>query len=177
MARRTPDPGLLIFALLSRDELWEARAIERLQQEFGTLFPRSEGHPFPWTHFYAEEVGETPIRRYIATTRLLPREELPEQKRWSISLEEQLSQGGARPVNIDAGCLTQGHLFLASTKDHKQRVYMGNGIYVEPTLFCEKGVWQGFPWSYPDFLSPHGILWLDESKQLLRKLIKEKSAQ
>ncbi len=173
VAHRQPAPGLLIYALLSRDQESEGNLLRRLQEQHGPLALLSPPHDFPWSHYYRNEVGEHPIRRYVTTAILQPREELHLRKLWSIQLEAELSENGKRTTNIDPGCLTLGHLFLASTKDHKQRVYMGQGIYIEPTCYFADKKWQRFPWSYPDFFSPVGVEWLSNSRALLQKMLSE----
>ena len=175
MARRLPDPGLFTISLLSRTERDEAAAIALIEERIGPIALRSPAHEFPWTSYYRDEAGESPIRRYLSLGQLLPREELPDRKRLTIALEAELSGGGPRPVNVDAGCLTQGQLFLASTKDQKQRVYAGNGVYVEPTLYYQDGEWHSFPWSYPDYSSPVALEWLEASHALLRRLLAARS--
>ena len=172
MVRRAPDPGLLTVSLLSADAEAEAAALALVEEAFGEIAVRSPAHPFPWTEYYRDEVGDSPVRRYLAFRRLLPREELPDRKLETIALEAKLAAGGKRTVNVDAGCLTQGQLFLASTKDQKQRVYAGRGIYVEPTLYFQDGAWRAFPWSYPDYSSPTALAWLEESRRLLRSLLR-----
>ena len=172
MTRRAPDPGLLTVSLLSADAEAEAAALALVEEAFGEIAVSSPSHGFPWTKYYAGEVGLSPLRRYLTVDLLVPREELPDWKLRTIALEAELAVEGRRPVNIDAGCLTQGQLFLASTKDQKQRVYAGRGIYVEPTLYFQDGAWRAFPWSYPDYSSPTALAWLEESRRLLRSLLR-----
>ena len=175
MPRRAPDPGILTVSLLSADAEAEAAALALVEETFGEIAVRSPAHPFPWTEYYRDEVGDAPVRRYLAFRRLLPREELPDRKLETIALEAKLAVGGKRRANVDAGCLTQGQLFLASTKDQKQRVYAGNGVYVEPTLYYQDGAWRSFPWSYPDYSSPVALEWLEASRALLRRLLAARS--
>jgi hypothetical protein len=76
-------------------------------------------------------------------------------KRQSIALEEQLAASGrfpeTRPLNLDPGLLNLGKLMLASTKDQAQRIYLGEGIYAEVTLWFKAGQWQTWPWTYADY--------------------------
>ena len=173
MARRAPDPGILTVSLLSADAEAESRAMALVGSRLGGIALSSPSHGFPWTNYYADEVGSSPLRRYLTVDLLVPREELPDWKLRTIALEAELAVEGRRPVNIDAGCLTQGQLFLASTKDQKQRIYTGRGIYVESTLYYQDGAWRSFPWSYPDYSSPTALAWLEESRRLLRSRLRD----
>ena len=49
--------------------------------------------------------------------------------------------------------MTLGQFFLATTKDQRHRVYLRDGIFVEPTLFFESGRFQPFEWTYRDYRS------------------------
>lgn len=56
-----------------------------------------------------------------------------------------------RPLNLDPGYLTTAKLVLASTKDHVHRIYLGDGIYAEITLFFRRGRWEHHEWTFPDY--------------------------
>lgn len=169
MNHRQPLPALLTISLLSRNEEWEEKLVRTIESRFG-LGPTSLSSPFSYSNYYVNELGPAPVRRYLSTKQLISREELPSYKLWSIEIEEQIKDAAGRPVNIDPGCLTLGHLFLASTKDHKQRVYMGKGIFVEPSLYYSSKNWNPFPWSYSDYLSESATEWLNNSRQFLQQL-------
>ena len=40
---------------------------------------------------------------------------------------------------------------LPSSVDNSQNIYLGSGIYADPTLWYEKGAFQPYPYSFPDF--------------------------
>jgi hypothetical protein len=56
-----------------------------------------------------------------------------------------------RPLNLDPGCLSLAKLVLASTKDHSHRIYLGQGIYAEITLFYSQQRWHARPWTFADY--------------------------
>jgi hypothetical protein len=49
--------------------------------------------------------------------------------------------------------MTLGQFFLATTKDQRQRVYIRDGIFIEPTLYFQDGKFLPFDWTYPDYRS------------------------
>ena len=56
-----------------------------------------------------------------------------------------------RPLNLDPGYLSLAKLVLASTKDHSHRIYLGQGIYAEITLYYSQQRWQARPWTFADY--------------------------
>ena len=61
--------------------------------------------------------------------------------------------GRKRSVNLDPGYLTLSKLVLASTKDHAQRIYLGQAIWAEITLAFRGKSFTRHPWSYPDYVA------------------------
>ncbi len=59
-----------------------------------------------------------------------------------------------RPVNLDPGIIEPSKLVLATTKNYSHRIYIGNKMFAEVTLIYEKGSWQHFDYTYPDYRQP-----------------------
>src|SRR5690606_32807445 len=74
-------------------------------------------------------------------------------KRYTNDVEIRMSPEGPRRVNLDPGYLTLGQFFLATTKDQRHRVYIRDGIFVEPTLYFQEGKFLPFEWTYRDYRS------------------------
>jgi hypothetical protein len=121
--------------------------------KFGAEEEVLEAIPFTWTNYYAKELGSAPLRSFVSFENTISREEVVEIKRFTNEMEMSLSQDGLRPVNIDPGYMTLGQFFLATTKDQRQRVYIRDGIFVEPTLYYQEGRFLPFDWTYPDYRS------------------------
>ena len=98
-------------------------------------------------------MGPDLTRIIFAFTKLLDPADLPSLKTWSNQLENAWSKNGSRRVNIDVGYVSLAKLVLASTKDHAHRLYLGQGIYGEVTLYYAGGEFQPWPWTYPDYAS------------------------
>lgn len=168
----TPRPVNLVIGILSADKGWAQQARETLQQRFGPIETELSPFPFTWTHYYADELGATPLRSFLSFETLIAREELVDIKHWTNAQElawsHQRSDSTAlqgRPVNLDPGILTLGQFFLATTKDQRQRVYIRDGIFVEPTLYFQGGHFHPFDWTYRDYQSPLYIEYLETVRQ------------
>ena len=56
-----------------------------------------------------------------------------------------------RPLNLDPGYLTSAKQVLSSTKDHTHRIYLGEGIFGEITLFYRHGAWRDHEFTFPNY--------------------------
>ncbi len=111
----------------------------------------SEILPFDYTNYYAAEMGQSLVRRFVAFDRLIRPEELPAVKLETNALEGRLSEGGARRVNIDPGYVAKQHFILATGKGFSHRPYIGQGIYADLTLVYRKETYRPLEWTYPDY--------------------------
>ncbi len=150
---RPPARAKLIIGFLSGLTELVGQVRKELKNKFGPEEEVLESIPFTWTNFYEKEIGTNPVRTFVSYENTFPREEIVEIKRYTNELELTISNNGLRPVNIDPGYMTLGQFFLATTKDQRQRVYMGNGIFVEPSLYFKDGEFHTFDWTYRDYCS------------------------
>ena len=162
---------LFVGFLTSQPDLLE-QALEALVERFGAADTRFGPVLFSHTSYYARELGPNPLRALVTFAELVRREVLPEVKLWTNALENRWTVGGLRKVNVDPGYLTPGQLFLASTKDQRQRVYMREGIYVEPTLFFRAGAFHPFEWTYPDYREANCLEFLKEGRGILLRQLR-----
>ncbi len=152
-AYKIPAKVKLVIALLGADQEVLARARTVLLEKFGPEEHALPPIPFVWTQYYRDEVGDSPWRLLISYENLILREELVDIKRLTNDIEGVLSRDGIRCVNLDPGYLTLGQFFLATTKDQRHRVYIRDGIFVEPTLYFQDGLFHPFEWTYRDYRS------------------------
>jgi len=155
---RTPSQVKLICGLIFSDTAILQQVLDRLEDKFGPVDVQSEVFPFTHTDYYRKEMGKGLGRKFVAFSRLIRQEQLPEVKLFTNGLEENLSveiEGQKRRrVNIDPGYLEASKLVLVSTKNFSHRIYLRGGIYAEVALqYREKG-FQPLPWTYPDYLTP-----------------------
>jgi hypothetical protein len=150
---KTPAKVKLIIGILGESQEILNPIREILSARLGPEEEILEPIPFSWTRFYSQELGENPWRSFVSYEELIPRETLVDIKLFTNELEMKHSREDKRRINLDPGYLTLGQLFLASTKDQRQRVYVRDGIYVEPTLYFQDGAFHPFPWTYRDYQS------------------------
>jgi len=140
-------------------------ALGVIQDRFGSEDLRMPVIPFRWTNYYQDELGDSPLRCLISLETTISRESMPDIKLWSNAQELANAVNGKRIMNLDPGYMTLGQFFLATTKDQRQRVYVRDGIYIEPTLYFEGSQWKPFAWTYRDWQSEEYIQFLQVARQ------------
>ncbi len=152
---KEPKPVKLIASIFSADPARSDAALAALEEQFGPVDFRSDLLPFDHTEFYTPEFGDGIVRRLVSFERLIDPGDLPRIKRLTNGLESQLADSeGRRAVNVDPGYISEGKVVLATTKDHRHRLYLGEGVYGEVTLYYHKGEFRAWDWTYPDYASP-----------------------
>lgn len=152
MGKITPDkPVKLIIGFIFKEmcALDKSKAI--LEARFGKIDFESAKFPFSLTDYYQEEFGSDLKRVFISFKKLIHPGVLAAIKISTIKIEQRLSVGHKRRVNIDPGYLDLAKLVLASTKDYAHRVYLDKGIYAEITLSYQGKGFCAWAWTYPDY--------------------------
>ena len=148
-------PVLLIMAVISRYEEALDWAAQRGSLAWGAIADRSEAFEFTQTDYYSSTMGSGLRKQFLAFERPIDPACLPQIKLETGQWEQEYSRLGRhvepRPLNLDPGYLTAAKLVLASTKDHAHRLYLGQGIFGEVTLYFREGRWQHREWTYPDY--------------------------
>lgn len=169
----TPQPVVFFTAVLAANETCLNTARALIEQTWGEIEVASKIYPFNYTDYYVDEMGAQILRAFFAFRTPFMRDDLPTRKLQSNAMEkaltEKLNCGLPRPVNIDPGYLALEKLVLASCKDFSHRLYLGQGVFGEITLFYRKGVFEKLPWSFPDYASGD----YDEFFLTLRKKIQK----
>ncbi len=158
--------------MLSQSTEHTDRVIKPLIDQFGELSVTLSPFPFSWTNYYENEIGKSPVRSFVSFKKLIHREEIVEIKRWTNTLEIEFFEEGIRKVNLDPGYMTLGQYFLPTTKDQRHRVYIRDGIFVEPTLYFQNGKWHHFDWTYFDYRSDEYLNYFQETRKALREDLK-----
>ncbi len=154
---RFPDPVKLFASILAGEAALLNDAIRELAVRCGTPDYVSEVLSFDYTKYYAAEMGQSLLRRFVAFEGLIRPEELPAVKLETNHLEERFSEGGARRVNIDPGYVAKQHFILATGKGFAHRPYIGQGIYADLTLVYRKETYRPLEWTYPDYSAERTI--------------------
>jgi hypothetical protein len=170
---RTPPPVKLIVSLLAGDLALLDQAQAALERAFGPVDWQSQPLPFNHTDYYTPEHGSGLVRRLVTFQPLVDPGQLAAIKRQTNALEQRWTLGGHRQVNLDPGYLSLSKLVLATTKDHGHRIYLGQGIYAEVTLRFQDGAFRAWPWTYPDYASPHYAMLLAGVRERYKAQLRE----
>lgn len=172
-------PVKLFIGVLVSNRKFIPQVEERLGAAFGAIDHRSDVIPFDFTNYYEAEMGDIIDRIFFSFERLIEADQLPEIKRQTNRLEEELASllatsgtGVKRPVNLDPGYIEQAKIILASTKNFYHRMYLGGGIFGEVTMHFKNNTYQFFPWTYPDYQSRDYQQFFLRMRQILRTQLK-----
>lgn len=158
----------LITGLLSADKNILSKAKKILEKYYGPIDLESPVIPFDFTDYYDEELGKGILRQYLSFIRLIRPEYISRIKRHTIRIERRFIVDGKRKVNIDPGFVALDKLVLATTKDATYRIYLGKGIYAQSTLFFQKGSFNPWQWTYPDYRSDMAIEFFNRVREIYK---------
>ena len=151
---RLPEKVKLITGLLSSDEaLLDGICVTLEKRLRNNIDFKSDIIDFTYTDYYSKEMGGGLKRRFLSFKRLLRLDDIAKMKLLTNDIEQKLSVGGRRIINIDPGYVDLAKLVLLSTKDYSHRTYVGKGIFAEVTLHYKDKHFNFWPWTYPDYKS------------------------
>jgi hypothetical protein len=148
-----PEPAILFTGLLYQKAANVDSARDILKRPFGDVFLETPPLPWDYSDYYTEELGSPIARVFLFFRNPFNQESLPETKLITNNVENQLSAGKRRNINIDPGYLTLSKVVLASTKNYAHRIYIGRGIYAETTLVFRDGCYRPHLFTYRDYAS------------------------
>ncbi|GBU25678.1 hypothetical protein R83H12_02507 [Fibrobacteria bacterium R8-3-H12] len=158
---KVPLPVRLIVGVLAANMELAGKAKQKLIERFGAVDLEMPPVPFAHTNYYKNELGSSPIRFFLSFENKIERETIA-----AIKLEtNEMEKIWNRAVNLDPGYMTLGQFFLATTKDQRHRIYLGQGIFAEVTLYFENGHFHPFDWTYPDYRSEPYIKFLEKARE------------
>ncbi len=180
-AVREVQPAKLIVAMLTAYPGALAAAESELSDLLGTIDLKSDITAHEYTSYYRDEMGQPLMRYFLSFQKLIDPAALRVIKLQTNKLEQDLAGGGewadvARPINLDPGYLTPAKFVLASCKDYTHRIYLGQGVYAEPTLGYTGGSWRTYDWTYPDYRSPDHQQFLTAARSRLMTQLREPQA-
>ena len=165
---KEPEIAILFVGLLYGRETDLRRAKELLENEYGTF--ALESQIFDWSHsdYYKDELGPNIKRKFILFDKCISPEEITEIKLRTNEIEDKLSIDKKRSVNIDPGYLALGKVVLASTKNYCHRIYLGNGIYAEVTLYYQNNDFHPTPFTFNDYKQKEYIEFFKKAREYLK---------
>ncbi len=141
----------MVCSVFASDRETLIDALRAMSGLYGRADYLSEYMAFDATDYYAREMGPSLVRRFIAFESLIEPDALPSVKKVANELERRFSEGGRRRVNIDPGCISRGHLVLATGKGGAHRPYLRDGVYADVTLIFGNEAFRPLEWTYPDY--------------------------
>jgi hypothetical protein len=146
-----PEPVKLFIGALYSDAERLQLAIERIVQKLGSIDYKSPEFDFDSSDYYKDEMGWPIRRRFISLHQLINPKDIARIKIITNTIEDELAKGQKRTINLDPGYMDYNKIVLASAKYNGQKIYIDSGIYADPALWYEKGAYQDYPFSFPDF--------------------------
>jgi hypothetical protein len=169
MKRSSPVEATILFAgtLYQNPEVF-LLAKEELKGFFGEIAIESPDLEWKNSEYYRDELGWPITRTFLFFRDRIDPLRLPEIKQTTDEIEERLSTGGKRKINIDPGYMTLSKVVLASTKNYSHRLYIGKGIFAELTLVNTKGRYRPHLFTYRDYASEACIEIFGKARELLK---------
>lgn len=157
---RLIEPVVRLCAIITGFDEARDWAVQKLAQHWGAIAIQSAPIPFQAGGFYDAEMGTQLTKTLVAIEPFADPSGLADWKQqtndWESEYAELWRQSGGnpaitRPVNLDAGYLSQAKLVLATIKDRDHRIYLRDGIFAEVTLNYVGKAWIHHRWSYPSY--------------------------
>jgi hypothetical protein len=159
----------LIAGLLWGPNQFFGKAQEILARHFGAIDGQSQPWDFTYSDYYCDEMGHPLLRAFVSFEKLISAGDIVRIKLETNAMEQTLALGAKRTINIDPGYVALGKMVLASTKDGSYRVYLGEGIYGQSTLYFEKGSYRPWSWTYPDYRDERTITFCNHVRERLQE--------
>jgi hypothetical protein len=172
--KKTISPVKLIVGFIYKEEEALSKAKLLLKKRFSKIDFESQAIAFKHTDYYESEFGKSLKRKFVSFKKLISPQSLAKIKITTNKIEKGLSRANLRRINIDPGYLSLGKLILATTKDYKHRIYVGNGIFAEVTLFYQDSSFRPWEWTYPDYKTQDYIRLFNQIRSLYALQIKNK---
>jgi hypothetical protein len=169
---KPPKPVKLIVGVLFGDPGLLDPLERELNKSFGEIDARSQIYDFEMTDYYEQEMGGDLERVFYSFMELIDPAGIADIKLAANEIERSFTRGGKRRVNIDPGYMDFDKFVLASAKFLGQKIYLGKGVYADPTLYYDKG-WKPYDWGFPDFKSGRYYEFLTEVRRLYKSGIRD----
>jgi hypothetical protein len=157
---RLIEPVIRLCAVITKFDAARVWAINQIEANWGPVALMSPEVPFQAGGFYDADMGAGLSKIIVAIETFADPAGLADWKLqtndWEVEYANQADptitqQGVSRPINLDAGYLSQAKLVLATIKDRDHRIYLRDGIFAEVTLNYVGKRWIHHRWSYPSY--------------------------
>jgi len=162
-------PVKLFCSVIFKEATQAEKALKEMVALYGELEEKELSTSFDYTDYYEEEMGKPLYRKMLLFKNLVEKDNTARIKHESNRIEGNLATGGKRTVNLDPGYITEAKVVLLTTKDYTHRIYIGDKIFAESTLFFQDGSFNPWPWTYPDYGSDELRNYFNDSRDLYMK--------
>lgn len=142
-----------------------------LERKWGLIERRSEIHPFEYSSYYEEEFGSPLMRFFLVFSKTLSPEKIVLYKLESNAIESENAVNGKRRWNIDPGFIDLDKIVLATTKPATYRIYLGDGIHAQSTLFFKDRSFHPWPWTYRDYKEEWSLAFFKKARDQFKREI------
>ena len=164
-----PSESKAVLFLLTNQEALAQKVIAHFEPTLGPVEIQGPWHDFHHSPYYEKEFGKNLKRCVVGFKNIFEPHRLAELKHQTSQLEKKLSQTEDRAINIDPGYVDLFKVVLASGKAGGQKVALAKDVHAYTLLRYEKGKWQPFDWTYPDFKEATYHDELLKIRQILKK--------
>ena len=171
----SPPLGILIAGLLASAREQMSQLTGFLSEKWNGVLEESEAVPFDFSNYYLNELGASPVRKFLAWRYLFSPDQMAFLKLHTNALELEFSNSRKRCCNIDPGFVNLHQLVLASTKPASYRIYLGSGIYAQATLHFRAKSFHPWPWTYQDYRRKETIDFFNRVREKYKILLKEET--
>lgn len=170
---RWVEPVVRFCAVITRHDAARRWAIETIAEGWGAAHVASAEIPFQAGGYYTPTMGDNLRKKLVAFGDFQDPAGLADWKRqtnqWEAEYAARSNFAESRPLNLDAGYVTQAKLVLATTKDRDHRIYLRDGMFAEVTLTYVGKRWQHHRWSYPSYRTDEVAKFAAACRSRLRK--------
>lgn len=174
---RFVEPVVRFCAVITRHDAARQWAIEHLAARWGAVQETSAAIPFEAGGYYTPSMGSNLQKTLVAFDGFVDPAGLADWKHqtndWETLYAAQSDHSEDRPLNLDAGYMTQAKLVLATTKDRDHRIYLREGMFAEVTLTYVGKSWQHHRWSYPSYRTEEVARFANACRNRLREHLRE----
>lgn len=142
-----------------------------LEKIWGPVDAASKTFPFNLTDYYTPEMGGGLQRKFLTFEKLMSPCGLTEIKERTTAIENRWRVNDKRVVNLDPGYLDSHKIVLASHKFGGHKIAIAPGVYADMVLRYQRGSYQPFDWTFPDFrLEDYHLFFTKVRASYLKKL-------
>lgn len=134
-----------------REEHFLSFAENILKERYSGFLLQSDPFEPKFSRYYHKEMGSPLYKKFVITGRVIDKSFIKDIKIDALSIENKFRINGKRTVNIDPFYMDKDQVVVSTSKYRGNRIYLGDGVFVELELFYHHGSFRPFVWTYTDY--------------------------